>query len=140
MNNQLIPCTLIGFLVLFIQGCSTQQPVLYPNARYNSVGARAAKADVRACIDLANRSGAASDKMADVAEDTARAAAVGGAAGAVSGALFGRPGKGAAVGAAGGSTATLVHGLLDSDKPDKLHQRFVEKCLRDRGYDPIGWS
>ena len=128
------------FSFVLLQSCASQRPVLYPNAQYKSVGRSVAEADVRDCIALANSSGADSDRLMEVAEDTARGTAIGAGTGAVSGALFGRPGKGAAAVAAGGGTATLLYGLLDSDEPNNLHRRFVERCLRDKGYDPIGWS
>ena len=126
--------------VLLLGGCASHQPVLYPNARYNAVGPAVAEADVRDCIAMANRTGANSDRYQEVLEDTAKGAAIGGASGAVSGAIVGRAGQGAAVGAAGGSTAALLYGLLESDEPNDLHRRFVDRCLRDKGYDPIGWS
>ena len=130
----------ILFVIVLLSGCAAQQPVLYPNARYNAVGATVAEADVRDCIAMANRTGANSDRYQEVLEDTAKGAAIGGASGAVSGAIVGRAGQGAAVGAAGGSTAALLYGLLESDEPNDLHRRFVDRCLRDKGYDPIGWS
>ena len=130
----------ILFVIVLLSGCAAQKPVLYPNARYNAVGATVAEADVRDCIAMANRTGANSDRYQEVLEDTAKGAAIGGASGAVSGAIVGRAGQGAAVGAAGGSTAALLYGLLESDEPNDLHRRFVDRCLRDKGYDPIGWS
>ena len=130
----------VWFGIALLAGCAAQQPVLYPNTRYNTVGPAVAKADVRDCIAMANRSGANSDRYQEVLEDTAKGAAIGGASGAVSGAIVGRAGQGAAVGAAGGSTAALLYGVLESDEPNDLHRRFVDRCLRDKGYDPIGWS
>jgi hypothetical protein len=99
-----------------------------------------AEADMSDCIALANSGGADSNRINKVAKDTVKGTAIGAGTGAVSGALFGRPGKGAAAGAAGGGTATLLYGLLESDVPSNLHRRFVERCLRDKGYEPIGWS
>lgn len=131
---------MVLFTLALLQGCASQRPVLYPNAQYQSVGRSVAEAEVRECIALANSSGADSDRLKEVAEDTAKGAAIGAGTGVVSGAIFGRPGKGAAAGAAGGGTATLLYGLLGSDEPNNLHRRFVERCLRDKGYEPIGWS
>ena len=45
----------------------------------------------------------------------------------------------AAVAVLGGCAGTLMRGLLRKDRPDSLHRAFVERCLRERGYDPIGW-
>ncbi|MBE9520168.1 MAG: cell envelope biogenesis protein OmpA, partial [Proteobacteria bacterium] len=63
-------------------------------------------------------------------------AVVGGAVGAVDG----RAGKGAAVGAAGGGSAGMMRGAWKSGDPDNIERRFVEQCLRDKGYQVIGWK
>ena len=46
---------------------------------------------------------------------------------------------GAGAGAAGGAAGALTRGVIRSGDPDPVYQRFVEKCLRDKGYEPIGW-
>ena len=127
-------------ILLLLQACASKQPVLYPNARYLSAGKSVAETAVRECIALANSSGAGGERFIEVVEDTAKVAVVGAGTGAVSGALFGRAGKGAAVGAVAGGTANLLYGLLESDEPEGLYKHFVERCLRDKGYDPVGWS
>lgn len=120
--------------------CAAKQPVLYPNAKLSNVGPATAKADISDCIALANTSGATSDKTKQVATQTAQGAAIGGATGAVSGAIFGNAGRGAAAGAAGGATAGLTHGIFNANEPDPIFRRFVDRCLRDKGYEPIGWK
>jgi hypothetical protein len=43
--------------------------------------------------------------------------------------------------AAGGGTAGLIRGLCRSrDLDPAVKRRFVEKCLRDKGYEVIGWQ
>jgi predicted small lipoprotein YifL len=139
MNKLIFSKTAVVLSTLvLLQGCASQGPVLYPNAQYKSAGKSVVEADVRDCIALANSSGADSDRLKELAEDTARGAVIGAGTGVVSGAIFGRPAKGAAAGAAGGGTATLLYSLLDNDGPNNLHRRFVERCLRDKGYEPIG--
>ncbi|MBW2448714.1 MAG: hypothetical protein JRG83_22750, partial [Deltaproteobacteria bacterium] len=54
-------------------------------------------------------------------------------------AVRGHAGRGAATGAAGAAAGGLVRGLFRSREPDPVERRFVEQCLRDRGYQPIGW-
>ena len=129
---------LIGLLLAL--GASAQQgPVLYPNAYLKVVGKEAAGADTDECIQLAIDYGARQDSGTRVAKDTAKGAAVGGAAGTAVGAVRGNAGRGAAVGAAGGGAASMTHSALNSGKPDPVFKRFVEQCLRDKGYQPIGW-
>jgi hypothetical protein len=33
----------------------------------------------------------------------------------------------------------LVRGALTSGDPDPVFRNFVDRCLREKGYDPIGW-
>ncbi len=136
----------IVFLILTglaLSGCSSsQRPVLYPNAHLNSVGQAAADRDIDECKQLAETYGAsASDEAAgEVAGSTAIGGGAGAATGAAGGAVVGSAGTGAAVGAATGATAGFLRGLFKSRQPSKIHVKFVNKCLRDRGYEPIGWE
>jgi hypothetical protein len=103
------------------------------------VGKSVAEADIDACIQLANDYGAKEDSGTKVAKDTGVGAAVGGAAGAAVGAVTGNLGRGAAVGAAGGGAAAMTRSALKSGEPDPVFKKFVDQCLRDKGYQPIGW-
>jgi hypothetical protein len=124
---------------LALASCSAKRPVLYPNAHLAAVGSATAERDIDGCIELAKQSGVDSRRAEKVAGTTAAGAAVGAATGAAVGVVTGSPGRGAAVGAAGGGTAGLFGGLFRSRDPDPVHQRFVEQCLSDKGYKPIGW-
>lgn len=127
-------------LILLCTGCATQRPVLYPNTQYQAADRTTVDADIEACIQLANASGAGNDKNGGIATDAAGNAAVGAAAGAAGGAVYGNAGRGAVAGAAAAGAGSLVRGLLRSGEPGSLHRSFVEKCLRDKGYQPIGWK
>ena len=120
-------------------GCAEKRPVLYPNDRLQQVGNDAAQRDIDACIRLAKEGGADADKGVDVAKDTAGGALVGGAAGTAAGAVLGSLGRGAAAGAAGGAAVGLTKGILQSGDPDPVFKNFVDRCLREKGYDPVGW-
>ena len=120
-------------------GCGSKRPVLYPNYQLSQVGREAAEADIDRCMELARTYGADTQAGAEVAKDTATGAAVGGATGAAVGAVIGSVGKGAAAGAAGGAAGALTRGVIRSGDPDPTFRRFVEKCLRDKGYEPVGW-
>jgi hypothetical protein len=125
--------------LLMLLGCAEKRPVLYPNAHLKQVGDAAAQRDVDECVRYAKDSGAEEDKGAEVAKNTAGGAAVGGAVGAATGAVLGSLGRGAAAGAAGGAAGGLVKGIFDSGDPDPVFKSFVDRCLREKGYDPIGW-
>jgi hypothetical protein len=131
----LLACAALACAAL---GCATREPVLYPNDHLRSVGAEGARADVAECRERA-RAYVKTGVLAEPAKHAAAGAIVGGAAGAAGGAVFGRAGRGAAAGAAGGATAALVRLALFRRGPEPLERRFVERCLRERGYDPIGW-
>ena len=129
---------MISFLFL-ASGCAQQRPVLYPNPYLKTVGQERAEADVNECVRLATEQGAQGDAGEQVAKDTAEGGAVGGAAGAAVGAVFSSVGRGAAAGAAGGAAGALTHALFRSSEPDPVFRGFVDRCLREKGYEPIGW-
>lgn len=135
--------TLIIFLLsLAVAGCAGPKPVLYPNDHLKAVGQSQAQSDISACQTMAEDYGASANKDsgAQVAGSTAVGGGAGAATGAVGGAILGSAGRGAAVGAATGATAGLIRGLMKSGEPSGVHKKFVDKCLRDKGYEPIGWE
>lgn len=125
---------------LVLAGCAAQRPVLYPNDHYQRVGATAADADIEACVSLAEAHGNDADQSGKVATNTAVGAGVGAAGGAAVGAIFGSAGRGAAAGGVGGAVTGLFRGLTKASEPDPIYKRFVEQCLAERGYKPIGWK
>lgn len=133
-----VPVTL---LVIFVAACAPK-PILYPNAHYKDVGEEAADRDIDACSEMAKEAGAAPSqgKTGQVAGSTAAGGAIGSASGAVGGAVVGRPGRGAMVGAAGGATAGFLRGLFRRAPPSPAYKQFVQRCLKERGYEPVGWE
>jgi hypothetical protein len=127
-------------ICVLLAGCADKRPVLYPNARLKQAGTEAAQRDVDECLRLAREGGADDERGAEVAKSTAGGAVVGGAVGAATGAVLGSVGRGVAAGAAGGAAGGLVHGLFRSSDPDPVFKAWVDRCLREKGYDPIGWK
>jgi outer membrane lipoprotein SlyB len=133
--------------VLSVGACAPRRPVLYPNEQVRRVGGAVAERDIDECMRRASEyvSGGARGQQVtrDVAGSTAIGAGAGAAIGAVGGAVTGNAGEGAAVGAATGGTAGLLSGIFgafQSRDPDPVYANFVDRCLRERGYDPIGWK
>ncbi len=128
-------------VALAMVGCSsTQSPVLYPNAHLREVGQEQAERDIQACRELASQN-VPSAAGKEVAKDTAVGAAGGAAVGAVAGAVSGHgAGAGAAIGAATGGTAGAVHGAAKQTGPSPVYKNFVNRCLREKGYEVIGWQ
>jgi len=137
MDHVRIVCVLIAGLIL--SGCASRQPVLYPNAYFRAVGEEKAQQDVDECIRLADKAGADGEKGLELAETTGKSAAIGGAAGAVSGAISGSIGRGSLIGVAVGGTVGFLGGLFRAAEPSPVYMRFVEYCLMEKGYQPIGW-
>jgi hypothetical protein len=133
----------LALVTLALVGCAaTRRPVLYPDAYYRSVGEAGARADVDDCMRLARASGADASRGADVARDTLAGAAIGGAAAAAWGAVRNDSdlANRALAGAAAGGAAGLVRGSLRASEPSGTYREFVDRCLRERGYDVVGWQ
>ena len=138
MRNVVALCLLAVGLV----SCAAPKPILYPNQHYKEVGQEVAERDIHDCRQMAKDAGATQrqGKAGQVAGNTAAGGAVGSAAGAVGGAVVGHPGRGAMVGAASGATAGLLRGLFRRSPPSQAYKQFVQRCLNERGYDPVGWE
>jgi hypothetical protein len=138
---------ILAAAIAALVGCASQRPVLYPNAYLNQVGTTTAERDIDLCMRTAEHYVASGGRTGKALEGAAvgggTGAAVGAAAGAAGGAIVGRAGTAAAVGAAGGGAAGvtrgLIHGLSGRHDRDPVYRNFVNCCLRERGYDPIGW-
>lgn len=127
-------------IVMLMTACAKKRPVLYPNPTYQAAGATVATADIDECIQLAADHGHTTDAGKNVAGSTAKGAVTGAVVGGAVGAVTGRPGRGAAAGAAGGGAGGMMGGAWKSGDPDQIERRFVEQCLRDKGYQVIGWK
>jgi hypothetical protein len=134
--------------LLIFAGCASQRPVLYPNERLKRVGSATADRDIDDCMQRAESYVSSDGRTAETAQEmatrSAADAAIGAAAGGAGGAVVGRAGTGAAVGAAGGAAAGatrgLIHGAIRKNNPSPVFKNFVNRCLRDKGYDLIGWN
>jgi hypothetical protein len=126
---------------IFFASCAPK-PILYPNQHYKDAGRDAADQAIEACSQMAKDAGATPSrgKTGQVAGSTAGGGAVGSAAGAVGGAVIGHAGRGAMVGAASGATAGFLRGLFRRSPSSQAYKEFVQRCLKERGYDPVGWE
>ena len=138
MRYVITGCLLL-FLTQILTACGPKRPVLYPNDYLKQVGQSQAEREIDTCIQMANDYKASGDKTKEIAKDTGKAAVVGAATGAVVGVIAGDAGIGAAIGGAGAATAALGAGIMRSDEPDPIFRQFVDQCLREKGYQPLGW-
>lgn len=134
---------IFSFLICLclISGCS-RRPIVYDNAKAKRAGDKQVQIDIDKCLEKAKKAGAtqtAGQKAGDAAIDATGGAAAGAAGGAVAGAIWnGKVGRGVGAGAAAGGTGTFVSRMVQRG-PDNITRRYVETCLRERGYQPIGW-
>lgn len=126
------------FALALLVGCAHQRPVLYPVEARAPGGSERAQFAIDQCMARAEAAGL-DYSDGDIAKRTVRGGVVGGASGAAVGAIYGDLGRGAAAGAAQGVIWGFFAGLFSRDRPAPIYRRFVNRCLRDRGYDPIGW-
>lgn len=146
LKNCFVLVLLIFFV--FLNGCSSPRPIIYPNAYYKTVGKEQAEADIDIAMENAKKFGLKPNLYGDEAAEATTSTAVGAATGAATGAVIGRSasaaGTGAAAGAAGGaaagSTRIFFNWLFGSTKPSQAYRKFVEKQLKEKGYEIIGWE
>ena len=131
--------SLLGWC-LIMWGCSSPKPVLYPNDHLKQVGQAQAERDIAECESFADEHVASSGKGKQVAKSAGVGGVLGAAAGAVGGAVFGDPGIGAAVGAASGATFGALGGAMRESGPNQTYANFVDQCLIEKGYKPVGWE
>lgn len=136
-SGSLLTASLV--LALLALACGTKKPVLYPNETLYRVGAEVAELDVHECLSLAQQY-VGSSQAKEAAASTAESATVGAATGAAAGAVLGSAGRGAGAGAAGGAAGGFTRWLFRKRDPQPLVRSYTERCLRERGYETIGWK
>ena len=128
------------FIVTVFTGCASQRPVLYPNQQFKTSSEFVIQDDIDDCIALAEYAGLNTKSGEKIVGSTVMGAASGAAVGAATGAVAGHAGRGAATGAAGGGSGGFMWGLFNSKEVDPIKRRFIEQCLREKGYQIIGWK
>jgi outer membrane lipoprotein SlyB len=129
----------IAVIIIFLAGCATQSPVLYPNEHLKNVGEARAQSDIVECSRLAE-SYVKANPGAKVVGGTIVGGAGGALVGGAVGAITGHIGRGAVVGGVAGATSGLVRGIYKASQPSPVYKAFVNRCLKEKGYDPIGWE
>jgi hypothetical protein len=147
MKRSLVNISAVLSLSAAMAACSSHRPILSPNARVDQVGTSVAERDVDDCMargEAAKTEVAQQNSGENVVASAAGSSVVGAAAGGAGGAIYGNAGQGAAAGAVGGVvaslTASMLRWLFRPNPPDPNYQVFVERCLREKGYDPAGWK
>ena len=127
-------------LALSLVGCgANKRPVLYPNNHLKTVGNLQGDRDIEDCMQMAEAY-VKKNQESKVAEGAVKGGAIGAATGAAIGAVTGNFGRGLAAGAAGGAAGGATHGLFKAAEPSPVYKNFVDRCLREKGYEPMGWQ
>jgi len=126
-------------LVSALAACSRPKPVLYPNEFYKARTNDEVHADVNDCQAKAKEY-LKTNKNLVVAKHVGFGAAVGAFFGVIFGAFTGNYARAVSEGAAVGAASGLVHGAVDANSPDGITRAFTDRCLADKGYQPIGWK
>lgn len=138
MKRIVIPVLIL--LALSLIGCGAgKRPVLYPNNHLKTVGNAQAERDINECMQTAETY-VKKNQDSKVGEGAVKGSAVGAATGAAVGAVTGHFGRGLAAGAAGGAAGGATHGLFRAAEPSPVYKNFVDRCLKEKGYEPMGWQ
>jgi outer membrane lipoprotein SlyB len=142
MNQRTLKAGLTTALLIVLPACASHRPSLYSNEHLMRVGSSVAERDIDQCIQHAEVASEGRENLAEnAAVSTAGSAAIGAAAGGAGGAVVGQAGQGAAIGAASSAAASLMYsllrGLFGSNPPARSHRVLVDRCLREKGYEPV---
>lgn len=137
-----IVTTLIMLLAMMVAGCSSapSHPILYPNNKYTSVGETEAQTDIDQCMQMATSHGVKTTADGKIVEKSATGAAVAGASAGAWGLVRGDAGERALAGAAAGAAGGAVKGVIDSNQTSPVFKNFTQRCLRNMGYEVVGWQ
>lgn len=135
-----LPLLLVATLLLGACASSAKRPVFYPNAHLSNVGQSQAQRDTSTCMALASEYGVATTKDGEVAKRAGKGAVLGGIGAGAWGLVRGDAGERAVAGAAAGAATGAATGAFASTELSPTYKRFVDRCLRERGYDVIGWE
>jgi hypothetical protein len=144
LTRPFLGASLTALAAGFLAACATPvaDPVFYPNATYQKVGAEKAQADSKACSDLAAQTKVGTVNSGDVMSSGARGVMGGATAATVGSVLSGRGldmnNIGVVAGALGaGKAAATAADQSISGSP--LYRQFMHRCLSAKGYEVIGW-
>ena len=133
-----------GLMILAVVACAGPEPILKSTTYLQLHGKDQAEREAAVCGLKAERSGLAhgTNRSGNVGAG-ATLGLIGGAAVGASAGLVGGP-TGIAIGAAAGGAVGTVLGLLAGTykpvQPGQEYAAFVERCLKEKGYETEGWQ
>jgi len=139
-----VACGVNGFLMVTLVACAGPEPILKSTTYLQLHGKDQAEREAAVCALKAERSGLEhGTNRSGNAGAGATLGLIGGAAVGASAGLVGGP-TGIAIGAAAGGAVGTVLGLLAGTykplQPRADYVAFVERCLKEKGYETEGWQ
>lgn len=133
-----------SFMILALVACAGPEPILKSTTYLQLHGKDQAEREAAVCGLKAERSGLDhGTNRSGNAGAGATLGLIGGAAVGASAGLIGGP-TGIAIGAAAGGAVGTVLGLLAGTykplQPRQEYAAFVERCLKEKGYEAEGWQ
>jgi len=105
---------LIGLSSIVIAACVSERPVLYPNELVRVAGAAAAEREIDDCMQRAEDFVGKARRGEVVVEET------------ITGGL--------------GLTGGMALDSTFKQDPTPVYRTFVNRCLRQKGYEPLAWK
>jgi hypothetical protein len=129
---------------LLLGACAAPQPVIYRTPQTSSAEVQRIARDAQACRAQAERVVGLNQRDA-VRSSAPRRAGEAGAVAFVAAAAAGLAASTrdvwmrARAAAAGGAAGLATKVALDWNVPDEVHENYVERCMKDRGHEVLGW-
>jgi len=139
MRNLTLTVAAVCVIATFV-GCAQKRPQMFPNSKYNSSSPTRLQSDIDYCMSLADEYVQQPNKYGEVLKKGAIGGVVGAGTGAVAGSIYGNAGRGTGAGAAVGAIIGVLQGLYEVSEDSPSYQRFVERCLQNKGYEIVGWN
>ncbi len=131
-------------LVVDLMACAGPEPILRSNSQLLFYGKEMGQETVATCEAKAERAGLqhGTNRSKNAAGGTIIGVVGGAAVGASTGLVGGPTGVaiGAAAGAALGGIIGFAAGTYKPLEPDRGYMGFVERCLKEKGYEVSGWQ
>ncbi|MCP5406319.1 MAG: cell envelope biogenesis protein OmpA [Chromatiaceae bacterium] len=133
---------LLLLLPLSLAGCASgpKRPLFYFSSHEQPVSKVQSDWDTDQCMALARQAGVAENRDGEVGRKAASGALLGGIAAGAWSLVRGGGGENLLAGAVAGGATGAAKGAIDSTEQSPIFRRYVERCLRERGYDVIGWK
>ncbi|GAB1722901.1 MAG: hypothetical protein GDA65_00165 [Nitrospira sp. CR1.1] len=134
----------IAFLVVALTACAGPEPIFKSTTHLQLHGKQQAEHEAAVCEVKAERAGLQhGTNRSGNAGAGAALGVIGGAAVGASAGLMGGP-TGIAIGAAAGGAVGGILGLFAGTykplQPQQDYAAFVERCLKEKGYETDGWQ